>query len=75
MKIYYLVTGDMKRVCDGLVDYVADGEIVRAGEENIPCTVGFVKSTCGGYLATHLFIKRQILKSGEEIEAQTIPID
>ena len=62
----------MKELKNGLVDFLADGYIIR-DNDRIPCQVGFTKF--GDEVeATHIFIKNGITDSGNHYEAETIEI-
>lgn len=77
------ITGGLKKVKDGLVDYIASGEVIRNGKK-IPCEIGF---TIWGYTrnhpeergeaeveATHIFIKDGITSDGTHYNAETIEL-
>ena len=72
-------TSGMRPIENGLVDYLADGIIIRNGEE-IPCEIGYTAwvSGWGGIHeeieATHIFIKDGITESGNHYCAETIEL-
>lgn len=51
----FTVTGEMKEVNKGLVDYIAKGTVEIEGE-TVKCDIGFTEFS-EGIEATHIFIK------------------
>lgn len=77
----YTVTGNIKKT-SGLVDYIADGYVMRKGER-VPCMIGF--TVCGytytdedrgeaELAVTYIFIKDCVTESGTHYYAETIEI-
>lgn len=69
MTIIYTITGPLKKISHGLVDFLAPGYIIRYGEK-IPCEIGFLDEK----EATHIFIKEGITTNGTHYYAQTIEL-
>ena len=68
----YTITGKLKEVEHGLVDYVTDGYIERDGDK-IPCEIGFIHGI--EPVPTHIFIKKDgITENGTHYYAETIEI-
>ena len=83
MNINYRITGKFKKVKNGLVDYIVDGELLRDGVA-IPCEIGF---TIWGYTRNndedpgeeeieidYIFIKEGVTADGVHYEAETIKL-
>ena len=66
MKLF--TTSELKATKNGLVDFLADGYIVRDGEK-IPCQIGYTQFGEEGREATHIFIK-----NGTHYDAETIEL-
>lgn len=66
------VTGKATQVKHGLVDYEAEGYIIKDGER-IPCRIGYTDFSFG-VVATHLFIDDGITESGTHYYKETIEL-
>ena len=69
----YEVTGELKEVKGGLVDFIAEGYVIRDGER-IPCEIGFTKYGDEEVEETHIFIKNGITEGGNHYYAETIEL-
>ena len=74
----YEITGNFRGVKNELVDYLADGYIVRGGDV-IPCEVGLIEvhdwsSDEDRIQPTHIFIKDGITDNGTHYHAETIKL-
>ena len=72
MTIIYTITGPLKKISHGLVDFLAPGYIIRYGEK-IPCEFGFTVFS-DEKEATHIFIKDGITNAGTHYYSQTIEL-
>lgn len=68
----FVMTGDLKKVKNGLVDYIAEGKTCRDCVV-IPCEVGFTEFPTGLEM-TYAFIKEGCDEYGNHWNAETIKI-
>ncbi len=71
--IQFITTSELKATKNGLVDFLADGYIVRDGEK-IPCQIGYTQFGEEEPEATHIFIKNGITENGTHYNAETIEL-
>lgn len=75
----FYITGEIKPVKHGLVDYIAKGYLLRDNEK-IPCEVGYISyaddsSVIGiDRMKSHIFIKEGITDNGTHYNAETIEL-
>ena len=75
----FFVTGEIRPVKHGLVDYIANGYLLRDGEK-IPCEIGYISyhdddAVIGiERMKSHIFIKNGITENGTHYDAQTIEL-
>lgn len=67
------ITGDLKKQNVGIVDFLAEGYIIRGGER-IPCELGWIADTEDevGFKPDYIFIKQGITEAGTHYCSETI---
>lgn len=68
----YEVTGELTKVNHGLVDYIADGEIIM-DDDRIPCEVGYTDFG-NGPEETYIFLHTGVTEKGNCYYEETIKI-